>query len=119
MVESLFAIVFLLTLMLGTMQVVFILYSRNVVRAAAQEGVRSAVERGGTSADAVVATRSTVAAAAGRLVRDLDVTVAHARSEGGDLVRVTVRGRLRPFGPLPISGSVTAVAHALAPADPR
>ena len=118
-VESVFAILFLITLLLGTVQVVFTLYSRNVVRAAAQEGARSAIERGATGADATDAARSTVTSAAGGLVRSLDVAVSRTRQDDGDLMTVRVQGWLRPLGPLPFSTAVTAVAHARAPADPR
>lgn len=119
MIESVFAILFLITLLLGTVQVVFTLYSRNVVRAAAQEGVRSAIERGATGADAGGAARTTVARAAGGLVRGLDVAVSRTAYEDGDLMTVRVRGRLRPLGPLPFDTAVTAVARAVAPGDPR
>lgn len=118
-VESVFAILFLITLLLGTVQVVFTLYSRNVIRAAAQEGARSAIERGATDPDANSAARATVARAAGGLVRDLHVAVSRTPSGDGDVMTVRVRGRLRPLGPLPFGAAVTAEANALAPADPR
>ena len=118
-VESVFAILFLVTLLLGTVQVVFTLYSRNVVRSAAQEGARSAIERGATGADATDAARSTVARAASGLVRDLHVATSRTPSDDGDLITVRVQGHLRPLGPLPFSSAVTAQASALAPSDPR
>lgn len=110
---------FLLTLLLGAVQVAFTLYSRNVVRAAAQEGARAAIERGAVAGSATSAARSTVARAAGGLLERVAVGVERGAIRGGELVSVTVVGRLRPIGPLPVYMPVRAVAHAVAVADPR
>ena len=118
-VESVFAILFLVTLLLGTVQIVFTLYARNVIRAAAQEGARSAIERGASGVDASDAALSTVTRAAGGLVRELDVAVSRSPHDDGKLMTVRVQGHLRPLGPLPFNTAITAVAHAHAPAGPR
>ena len=51
-VESIFAMVFIIVLLLGVVQVAFVLYARNVVAASAHEGARAIVERGSRSDDA-------------------------------------------------------------------
>jgi Flp pilus assembly protein TadG len=118
-VESVLAIVFLLTLLLGTIQVVFTLYSRNVVRAAAQEGARAAIERGAADGSASAAARTAVARTAGGLLEQVGVTVERSAVRGGAVISVTVVGRLRPIGPVPVSVPIRAVAHAAAAEDPR
>lgn len=119
LIESIFAIVFLLTLVLGAIQVTFTLYARNVVQAAAHEGVRSAIDRGSTNTAALTAAREAVIRAAGSLVREIEIDVRRHRIETGALMSVSVVGRLRPIGPLPVHLRVTAVAHGIAPSDPR
>lgn len=118
-VGSLFAMVFLLTLLLGTVQIVFTLYSRNVIQAAAYEGVRSAIERGASDTAATSAARAAVTRAAGGLLARLDVFVERSPMRDGTLVRVEVVGRLRPVGPLPMHLPVSAVAHSVAVGEPR
>ncbi len=116
--ESVFAIFFLLALMLGAIQIVFTLYSRNVVRAAAHEGVRSAIERGATGAVAIAAARKATARAAGGLVDELEVEVQRKSSGQASLVTVQVRGRLTPVGPFPFRMPVTATARGIYSSDP-
>lgn len=118
-VESVIAIVFLLTLLLGTIQVVFTLYSRNVVRAAAQEGARAAIDRRAADGSATVAARNAVARAAGGLLEQVEVSLERGPAPGGEVVSVTLVGRLRPVGPVPVHLPVRAVAHSVAVADPR
>lgn len=118
LVDSVFAILFLLTLMLGAIQIVFTLYSRNVVRAAAHEGVRSAIERGATGAAAIAAARKATARAAGGLVDELEVEVQRRDSGQASLVMVNVRGRLAPVGPFPFRMPVTATAQGIFSSDP-
>jgi Flp pilus assembly protein TadG len=118
LVESVFAIAFLLTLLLGTVQVVFTLYARNVVQAAAHEGVRSAIERGGTGEGPVDAARTTVERAAGGLLTDVDVAASRSALRDGALITLAVSGRLRSLGPLPLRLSVDATARGFAPGEP-
>jgi len=112
-VESTFAIVFLLLLVLGTIEVAFALYARNVVMASAHEGARAALELGTDRQTAAAVARRTVIRSAGGLVRDLDVKV--RSNEVGRLrsVRVAVTGRLAPFGPVPIPIPLSASADAV------
>lgn len=105
-VESVFAVVMLLTLTLGAVQVAFALYARNVVASAAHEGARAVVERGAVTGDAQLVAATVVGRSAGGLVRNLDVDV----SSSGNVVRVHVRGTTAPFGPVPLSIPLRATA---------
>jgi Flp pilus assembly protein TadG len=109
-VETVFALAILLFLVLGTVQVAFALYGRNVMAASAHEGARAAIELGRSPADAIVVARRTVARSAGGLVEGLRVGVAIQRTGAGSLVRVRVRGWLKALGPVPLSLPVDAVA---------
>lgn len=117
-VESIFAIVFLMFLVLGVIEVAFALYARNVVAASAHEGARAAIELGRDESDALAIARDTVRRAAGGLVDDLQVD-ADARRVG-DLLLVTVKvgGTLRAFGPVPIPVPLSAVARTTRDAVP-
>ena len=113
-VETTFAILFLMLLALGVIQVALSLYARNVVTASAHEGARAAIERGRNEADAAAIARDIVRQASGNLVDDLTVDVATSR-RGGDLeVTVSVGGVVTGLGPLPfpIPLSARATAHA-------
>ena len=111
-VETIFAIVLLAVLVLGTVEVGYGLYARNVVGAAAHEAARTAVELGRhPSEGAAIATR-TVRIAAGGLVDDLEVSVVTSAVDDRELVRVRVHGRLRLLGPVPALIPVTATASA-------
>lgn len=98
--------VLLMLLTLGALQVAFALYARNVVASAAHEGVRALVERDSGVADAETVATTVVERATGGLVEDLSVDV--TGSEG--VVRVHVRGRTAPFGPVPITVPLRATA---------
>ena len=109
-VESVFAMVFVIVLLLGVIEVAFVLYARNVVAASAHEGVRAVVERGAAPADAQSIAGRTVRESAGGLVNDLHVVV--DVQPGGELERVTVvvTGRVKSFGPVPFPVSVRSSA---------
>lgn len=100
-VESVMAMVVLMFLVLGTIEVAFALYARNVVAAAAHEGARAAAELGRTSSDATSIARATIERSAGGLVRDLRVQTS-VTGGARAVVRVRVSGMLRPFGPVPL-----------------
>jgi Flp pilus assembly protein TadG len=118
-VETIFAIVFLMLLVLGVMQVSFALYARNVVASSAHEGARAAIELGRDPASARAVARSVVVRSAGGLVRSLDVETAVGESSHGTVVRVLVSGSLAPFGPFPVSIPFTTTAHASRTAGSR
>ncbi len=111
--EMTFAIVLLMTLALGVMQVAFALYARNVIAASAHEGARAALERGRTRAEAASIARAVVSRATGRLIEDLAVDVAAVGTAQRRTVIVRVKGIVTDFGPvpLPIVLSSTATAH--------
>jgi Flp pilus assembly protein TadG len=112
-IESVFAMVVLMFLVLGVVEVGFALYARNMIASAAHEGARAAIELGRDVDDARAVARSSVANATGRLVEDPDVRVL-TRTRGDDLlVTVTVSGRLKLIGPVPWSPTVSARATAL------
>lgn len=110
--ESIFAVVFVMMLALGAVQVAFLLYGRNVVAAAAHEGARAAVERGRDAHEAAEIAGTTVRRAAGRMARDIRVgTAMHVRGTV-EIVEVEVSARLNSFGPVPLSPTVTSTAGA-------
>jgi Flp pilus assembly protein TadG len=107
-----FAIILLMTLMLGVVQVAFALYARNVVAASAHEGARAAVERGRTPSEAAAIARDVVARSTGRLIDDLTVDVAASRSADSRLITVRVRGLVTDFGPVPLPFPLSSTATA-------
>ena len=117
--ESVFAILFLMTLVLGTVQIVLTLYARNVVRTAAHEGVRSAVERDASGMAAEIAARNAVERAAGGLLGEVEVDVTGSSADPSGLITVRIQGKLRALGPLPFDMPMTATAHGVAARDPR
>jgi Flp pilus assembly protein TadG len=109
-VESIFAILILLILVLGTIEVAFALYTRNVVAAAAHEGARAGLELGRNPSDAAAVAASTVRQSAGGLVRDLDVDASVHRLGTRSLVTVRVTGVMKAFGPVPLPIPLTSTA---------
>jgi Flp pilus assembly protein TadG len=106
-IESIFAIVVLLVLALGAIQVALTLYARNVVQAAVHDGSRALVEIGnhGGRADAIV--REVVGRSAGALVDDLRVETSIERTPDRLLVHVRAGGVLTAPGPIPIDLPIT------------
>lgn len=104
--ESVFAIVMLVVLTLGAIQVAFALYARNVVASAAHEGARAIVERGAVEGDARALAAYVVERSAGGLVDDLSVDVATSERA----VRVHVRAVTASFGPVPVTVPLRATA---------
>ena len=109
-VESIFAMVLVVVLLLGVVEVAFVLYARNVVAASAHEGVRSVIERGAEAGDAERIARRTVRDSAGGLVGDLNVGVEFLPGAGTEQVTVVVSGRVKPFGPVPLPITVRSTA---------
>jgi hypothetical protein len=116
--EAVFAIVFLMVLVLGAIQVAFALYGRNVIAAAAHEGARAAIERGRSPTEATTIAREVVHRAAGRLVDDLNVRVAIDRSDEHTQLHVRVGGVLDLFGPVPLPLRISSVATASSESSP-
>ncbi|MFN2388128.1 MAG: TadE/TadG family type IV pilus assembly protein [Actinomycetota bacterium] len=110
-VESIFAILMLLVLVLGAIEVAFALYGRNVLMTSAHEGARAAIEIGRDPSEAEALALRTVERAAGGLVEALQVRVASLDSGSERRVIVQVRGRVRALGPVPLRIPVEAIAR--------
>lgn len=111
-VESTFAIILLMMLSLGVIQVALSLYARNIVMSSAHEGARAAIERGTDEATATAIARDTVRRATGSLVGDLGVQVRSIRRSGELHVTVAVDGVVSDLGPLPFPIRLSARATA-------
>jgi hypothetical protein len=111
-VELTFAIVVLMLLSLGVIQVGLTLYARNVVLSAAHEGARVAVELDRRASDASEAARRLVERAAGGIVDDLQVSASTLEAGERLVSRVIVSGRLDVPGPIPVSIPVRTAATA-------
>jgi hypothetical protein len=112
-VESVFAIVLLLMLTLGVVQVVLVLYGRNVVIAAAHEAARSAIELSRTPQEGRDVAIGTMRRAAGDLLHGMKVRVG-TREEGQRyVVTVDVSGTIRTVGPVPVPVPISASATAV------
>jgi len=113
LVESIFAIVFLMLLSLGVAQVALTLYGRNVVIASAHEGARAATELGRSEQEAEAIALRTTRSATGSLVDDLEIDVLTEPVGEDDLITVRLRGRLAAVGPVPITIPVEVQASSL------
>lgn len=111
-VEMTFAIVLLMTLALGVVQVALTLYARNVLIASAHEGARAALERGRTSSEASAIVRDVVTRATGRLIDGLSVEVARSGAGTRRVVSVRVKGIVRDLGPVPLPVPLSSSATA-------
>jgi Flp pilus assembly protein TadG len=109
-VETVFSILFLMLLVLGTIEVALTLYGGDVVAAAAHEGARAALELNRDPASAGEVARRTVRQSSGMLVRDLSIEVIPRTIGTTAYVRVQVAGWLRLAGPVPIAIPVAATA---------
>ena len=103
--------VLVLILALGLVQTAFALYGRNVVVAAAHEGVRSGIELGRNPTEAATIARSTIGKSAGGLVDELRVKTVVTGPRDALLLRVEVTATLEPFGPIPVGIPVHARAQ--------
>jgi hypothetical protein len=111
-VEVTFAILLLMMLTLGVIQVAFALYAKNVVASSAHEGARAAIERGRSPGESAAIVRDIVARATGRLVEDLEVDVSTRRLASRRIVTVHVYGVITDFGPIPLPIPLSSRASA-------
>ena len=111
-VQAIFAITFFMILAMGVVQVVMLLYARNMVAASAHEGARAAVELGRNPHLADEIARATIRDSTGELIDDAVVDVTVQARGGRSLVVVDVSGRLSYPGLLPFSPSLTARSSA-------
>lgn len=117
--EAIFAIVLVLLLALGVVQMALVVYARNVVASSAHEGARAAIEIGRTPEEATAIATRTIARAAGDIVHGLDVEVTTARVDRKFVVRVRVSGALKTLGPAPIPVPVALSASSAREVPPR
>lgn len=110
-VESVAAMLLLLVLVLGVIQIAYLLYARNVVRASAHEGARAALEIGRTPLEASSIAESSVRRAVGGLMRNIEVSTEKLTTADESSVSVAVRAELRRFGLLPVPAVMDAIAH--------
>jgi hypothetical protein len=113
LVESIFAIVFLMILSLGVAQLALTLYGRNVVIASAHEGARAATELGRSVEEAEAIALRTTRSATGSLVDDLEIEVVTEPVGEDALITVRLHGRLAAVGPVPITIPVEAQASSV------
>jgi hypothetical protein len=113
-VEAVFGIIMLLALVLGTIEVAFALYARNVVAASAHEAARTAVELGRSPDEVQLVAQRTIERAAGGLIDDFTIRTEYDESNARS-VRIVVSGYLEPFGPVPIPLTFRTTASAALP----
>ena len=106
-VESVFAILILLFLALGTIQVGLTLYARNVVQAAVHDGSRAVVEIGNRDVDADAVVREVIGRSAGGLVDELLIDTSIERTADRLFVHVRAGGLLTAPGPIPVDLPIT------------
>jgi Flp pilus assembly protein TadG len=109
-IDAIFAILFIITLVLGAIQVALVLYARNVVASSAHEAARALIELPADPGRAQLIARDTVSRAAGKLVDGLVVTARIVRAGDRTIAQVEVSGLLSPVGLLPVSLPVTTTA---------
>ena len=111
-IESTFALLLLLLLVLGAIEVAFALYGRNVLLASAHEAARAGIELGRSPAEAQRIARSTALTAAGGIIKDMEVGVRVAETESLAIVAVRVEGTVDAWGPIPFPFRVTTITRA-------
>lgn len=117
--EASFAIVILMLIALGVIEVALALYGRNVLISSAHEGARAAIERGRDPQEANAIARRIVESAAGGLVEDLEVSIIQRRVGVRSVIRVNVSGVVNSFGPVPLPIPVSTNATATREVDVR
>jgi hypothetical protein len=117
-VETTFALLICLVLVLGTIEVALSLYARNVVLSAAHEAARAAVEVGSDANAASIAAEQTVQRAAGGLIRGLDIRVSIREMAESRAALIRLSATVVPPGPLPFPFRIDAVGRAAQGAPP-
>lgn len=112
-VDVVFAILFLLLLALGVMQVALSLYGRNTLISATHESARTAVELGRSEDEIEAIAAKHAREAAGGLIKDMSIEATVSADGPRTSVTVSVQAQVHAFGPLPVSVPVRtqAVAH--------
>jgi Flp pilus assembly protein TadG len=110
--ESVFAMLFVMFLALGLIEVALMLYGRNVVMSSAHEGARAAVELGQNPTHAAEVAERTISQSAGGLVDNLSVAISVEGSSSSSVVRVRVTALLEGLSPVPVKVPVHTTATA-------
>lgn len=111
-IESTFALLLLLLLVLGTIEVAFALYGRNVILSSAHEAARAGIELGRSPEESEAIAKTTMLTAAGGIVDDMDIGVRVLEQGSLSIVAVHVEGTVDAWGPLPFPFRVATVASA-------
>jgi hypothetical protein len=101
-IDVIAALVLLIALTLGGVQIALTLYARNVLIAATHDGARRGIELGRTADEATDLARSFVESAAGGLVRDANVSAEAREMNDEFLLRVRITGTIEVPGPIPL-----------------
>lgn len=109
MVEVALVFPLLLIVAIGLLQFALYAHAENVVTGAAQDGARIAAEEGRTLDDGVNHTRAILQAGLGPTAANVTVT----GSDGGDVVVITVTGRLRTMIPWVADATLPLKAQAV------
>ncbi|WGL53504.1 TadE/TadG family type IV pilus assembly protein [Nocardioides sp. BP30] len=111
-VDLVLALLVLVPLVLGALQVALVLYVRNTLASAASEGARYAATLGHSGGDGVARTRAQLSGAVSdRYARD--VTASATTIDGAPAVLVTVHARVPALGLGGPAVSLTVSGHAV------
>lgn len=111
--DAVVGIALLMLLTLGAMQMALTVYAHNAVRASAYEAARAAAEIGTSGAQARVVAEEMLITTTGKLIERARVSVSTRRAPEGPVVHVTITGRQRAVGPVPVSFPFRTEATAL------
>ena len=111
-VDIVFAILFLLVLGLGVMQVALTLYGRNTLISATHESARAAVELARSQDEIEAIAEQHARGAAGGLIKDMSIDATVSTDGPRTSVIVSVQAKVRAFGPLPVSIPIRTQAAA-------
>jgi hypothetical protein len=112
LVESVGAIVVLLVMVLGVIQVSLALYGRNVLISSVHDAARAAVEREAHISEARGVARRVIERAAGGLLHELELMV-DITSEDPPVVIIRADAVIRAPGPIPLPLPVSATARGI------
>lgn len=119
MLETIFGVVLLMVIAVGSIQVALLLYSRNLVQASAHEAARAALVKGLDDDEARTIAGRVVHRSLSPVTRDIEVALERSRTGSQMVVSVQVRAVAEPSGPIPIAVPVYSAAEIRATAEPR
>lgn len=119
MLETIFGVVLLMVVAVGSMQASLLLYTRNLVQASAHEAARAASVRGLDDGEARTIADRVVHRSVGSITRNLEVALERKRAGSLMFVSVQVRAVAEPTGPVPVIVPIHSVAEIRTAAEPR